>query len=233
MAKRTAAAHLVTRAEMARRLGVSKAAVTQACRPGGHLAPACEGTKVNALHEAARKWVARRAALTAELPPLSTPIAVDEPPAAEPERERPWMPGEFEPLPIGGQRQISDLDSLSEPLTTLTEQYGDAPAFERWIRCRRTLEEARKAEMLRARIEGRLIARTTVIRMVDHVDVAFRLLLADAPRTIATRLSAPDTAAATAMIRDVMSQALEAARDHMASALDADDEMAPLMEAAE
>lgn len=217
---------------MARRLGVSKAAVTKACRPGGHLAPACEGTKINALHEAARKWVARRAALAVELPPLSTPIAVDEA-EPEPERERPWMPGEFEPLPIGGQRQISDLDALSEPLTTLTEQYGDAPAFERWIRCRRTLEEARKAEMLRARIEGRLIARTTVVRMIDHVDVAFRLLLADAPRTIATRLSAADTAAATAMIRDVMSQALEAARDHMATALDADDEMAPLMEAAE
>lgn len=213
--------------------------MTQSCRPGGRLAPACEGTGINALHDAARKWVAQRAALAVELPPLSVAIPVDEaeapPDTAEPERERerPWMPGEFEPLPIGGQRQLSDLDALSEPLTTLTEQYGDAPAFERWVRCRKSLEEARKAEMLRARIEGRLIARTTVVRMIDHVDVAFRLLLADAPRTIATRLSAPDTAAATAMIRDVMSQALEAARDHMAAALDADDEMAPLMEAAE
>ena len=126
-----------------------------------------------------------------------------------------------------------DLDELGSLLSTITERFGELAAVQAHVRCRKLLEEARKAEMIRQRIEGRLIARTTVLRMVDHIDVAFRLLLSDAPRSIATRLSAPDMAAATAMIRDVMGQSLEAARDHMLAALEADDPMMPLAEAAE
>jgi hypothetical protein len=227
--------HVISRAEMAKRLGVSRAAVTRACREGGRLAPAVVGTGVNALADAARLWLAQRKAKTAALvgaaatlPPATTPIAVDEgeeppplPPAAELRAE------------LGTMRVSTDLDDLAEPLTRLTTIYGDAREFERWVKCRKVLAEAQKAEMLRERIEGRLIARTTVVAMVDAAATAFRLLLSDSPRTIATRLSCPDMAAATALIRDVMSQALEAARDQMAAALDADDPMVPLAEAAE
>jgi len=126
-----------------------------------------------------------------------------------------------------------DLNDLVEPLTTLTDRYGDATALERWVRARKMLEEARKAEMLRERIAGRLIARTTVSRMVDHIDVGFRLLLSDAPRTIAARLAPHDMTAATVLIRDVMTQVLTASRSQLAAALLADDPMAPLLEAAE
>jgi hypothetical protein len=87
--------------------------------------------------------------------------------------------------------------------------------------------------MLRERVAGRLIARTTVLRMIDHVDAAFRLLLTDAPRAIATRLGCADMPGAAALIRDVMGQQLDAAQSHMTAALDADDPMAPLAEAAE
>jgi hypothetical protein len=69
--------------------------------------------------------------------------------------------------------------------------------------------------------------------MLDHIDVAFRLLLSDAPRSIATHLAPQDMTAATSRIRDVMSQILVAAREHMAASLEADDTMAPLLEAAE
>jgi hypothetical protein len=230
-AKRLAGVHVISRAEMARRLGVTRAAVTRACRAGGRLAPAVAGTGINALHDAARLWIAQRKVVTAAaaaLPPLEAPIPVDGdeepapvPPRAELERE------------LGPARLSTDLDDLAEPLGRLTSIYGDARDFERWVKCRKILSEAQKAEMLRDRIDGRLIARTTVVRMVDHVDVAFRLLLADAPRTIATRLSCPDMAGATAMIRDIMSQALAAAREQMAAALEADDPMVPLAEAAE
>lgn len=216
-------AHLITRAEMARRLGVSRPAVTQACRTGGRLHEACEGTAVNVLHDAARRWLSQRQAATADLPPL--PMDDDEP-------ERPARPAKEleEELGPGG---LANLGDFAEPLTSLTERYGDARAFESWVKCRKALEEARKAEMLRERIEGRLIARTTVNRMLDHVDGAFRLMLSDAPRTIATRLAVRDTGAATALVRDVMSQILGAARDHMSASLAADDPMAPLAEAAE
>jgi hypothetical protein len=212
---------------MARRLGVSRSAVTRACRPGARLALAVSGTGVNVLHGQSRRWLAQRAAAQVEPLPLEGAIPVDDEETAESER---LPPAELERQL--GDRQFVNLEHLAEPLTTLTERYGDAPALAAWVKCRKMLEEARKAEMLRVRLQGRLIARTTVVRMIDHVDVAFRLLLSDAPRTIATRLATPDMPAATALIRDVMTQVLEAARDHIAASLAADDEMAPLVEAA-
>lgn len=224
--KRTAAprnaAHLISRAEMARKLGVSRAAVTQACREGGRLRDACEGNAVNVLHEAARRWLFEREGARLEL----QPIPVDDDPP-EPPRPAAQLQAEL------GARGLVDLADMAEPLTTLTERYGDAKAFESWVRTRKALEEARKAEMLRERIEGRLIARTTVVRMVDHVDAAFRMLLSDASRTIATRLAPHDVARVSAMVRDIMSQHLKACREHMDQSLAADDPMAPLVEAAE
>jgi hypothetical protein len=207
---------------MARQLGVSRPAVTQACRPKGRLHAACVGSGINALHESARRWMSQREAATKELPPIGMDddARKSDRPIADLEQEL-------------GPRQLTDLADFAEPLTTLTEKYGDARAFESWVKCRRTLEDARKAEMLRLRIEGRLVARTTVTRMLDHVDVAFRLLLSDAPRSIATHLAPQDMTAATVRIRDVMSQILVAGREHMATSLAADDTMAPLLEAAE
>lgn len=232
--KRRSPAHLITRAEMARRLELSRPSVTKACRAGGRLAPACKGLAVNVLHPAARRWLAERRAATraatVELPPPEAPIPVDEVDDSELDDERPSA-AELERELGAGQR--IDLDELAIILTDLTDRFGEAHAVLPWVRCRKTLEEARKAGMLRERVAGRLIARTTVVRMVDHVDTAFRLMLSDAPRTIATRLSAPDMPAAIAMIRDAMGQFLESARDHMIAALEADDPMMPLAEAAE
>jgi hypothetical protein len=222
-------AHVITRAEMARRLGVSRSAVTRACRPGARLAPACSGSGINVLHGESRRWLVQRAATRVEPLPLDGGISVDDG-EDNADTERPSSDELERQL---GPRQFTDLEELAEPLTTLTEAYGDAPALAAWVRCRKMLEEARKARMLRARIEGRLIARTTVVRMIDHVDVAFRLLLADAPRTIAARLLVSDVPGATATIREVMGRMLEEAQTHMGAALEADDPMAPLMEAAE
>jgi hypothetical protein len=216
------AAHLISRAEMARKLGVSRAAVTQACREGGRLHDACEGNAVNVLAEASRRWLFEREGARLELPP----IAVDDDP---PEPARPAAQLQAE-LGAGGLAELAD---MAEPLTSLTERYGDAKAFELWIRCRKALEEARKAEMLRERIEGRLIARTTVVRMLEHIDAAFRLLLSDAPRSIATRIAPHDSARVASLVRDCMQQHLRTCREHMDQSLANDDPMAPLVEAAE
>lgn len=224
--------HLITRAEMARRLGVTRAAVTRQCRPGGRLAPACEGVAVNVLHEAAKKWVAERDGRGRAPSDESEPIAVDDGPDPIDGDE----PPAGDSTGTGGVANdvlAAELDSLEQPLAELTERYGAAPAFNSWVKCRNTLATARKSERLLARLDGRLIARTTVQNMVSHIDTAFRLLLTDAPRTIAIKLGADDLPTATAMIRDVMSQALDACRDHMAASLEADDPMAPLVEAAE
>lgn len=272
MAVKRAAKHLITRADMARQLGVSRAAVTTACRKGERLAPACEGSSINVLHEAAQRWLLERAGtLEAEAatPRRATPRAA--PPAPAPRRPAPPPPSspapaarassrrrpppppdpiELEPIEVDadepedeqsvedleeqlGGRQRIDLRELAEPLTALTEKHGDAKEFEGWIRARKALEEARKAQMLRERLEGRLIARTTVNRMIDHVDTAFRLLLSDAPRSIATRIAPQDVASVAAQIREQMSQHLATAREQLDQSLASDDPMAALAEAAE
>lgn len=213
---------------MARRLGLSRASVTKACKPGGRLAAAVHGPGVNALHPVAKRWIADRKARVAPPPPPPVDpdaIAVDGPDA--PDDDEPDRPG-----PVAVPDFGPELSELAEPLTALTERYGSAPAMAAWVKCRKILEEARKAEMLRERVAGRLIARTTVVRMLDHADGAFRILLSDAPRTIATRLGCPDMVSATAIVRDIMSQHLEAAQAHMVASLESDDPMAPLMEAA-
>jgi hypothetical protein len=230
MAASRAGVHLVSRADMARRLGVARPTVTKACKPGGRLARACKGMQVNCLHPDAKRWIAQREAVRAAAEAeADAAIPVDGDDAPEGDDDDAPAPAQI----LMPWQAAVDLAELEQPLTELTERYGSAEAFANWVKSRKMLEEARKAEMLRERVAGRLIARTTVLRMVDNIDSAFRLLLSDAPRTIATRLGCADLTAASALIRDVLSQQLEAAQSHMIAALDADDPMAPLMEAAE
>jgi hypothetical protein len=328
--------HLISRAEMARRLGISRPAITKACREGGRLAPACKGNSINVLHEVAQRWLVDRAGVLdrvdgatptratreqlgappqqhvcehgdhpappgqrfcsrqcaeceltdfdaskvecagiclhaippAAIPPsraaagsrsgsgtaaaASIPVEIPEQ-RARAQRRRPAPapdPIELEPIEVDGDepeaarsiedleaelgpREWTDLGELAEPLTVLSERYGNAKDFEGWIRARKALEEARKAQMLRERIEGRLIARTTVVRAFDHVDTAFRLLLSDAPRAIATRIAPQDVATVAALVRDVMSQHLDACKGKIDLSLASDDPLAPLAEAAE
>lgn len=258
-------------------LRLSRPAITKACREGGRLAPACDGSSINMLHESAQRWLLERsgsldasdAATPRATPPPAAPAArstprrappepeLDEPPPppARAARRRPAPappPVELPPIAVDddepedgrgrsiedleaelGQKKWTNLAELAEPLTALTERYGDAREFESWIRGRKALEEARKAQMLRERLEGRLIARTTVVRMFDHLDTTFRLLLSDAPRAIATRIAPQDVATVAALVRDVMSQHLVACRSKLDVSLASDDPMAALAEAAE
>ena len=69
--------------------------------------------------------------------------------------------------------------------------------------------------------------------MIQKIDDAFRLMLTDAPRTIATQIAPTDMARCTQVVRDVLEQILSKGRDQMLMSLRADDPLAPLMEAAE
>lgn len=259
--------HLITRAEMARRLGISRPAITKACRDGGRLAPACKGPSINLLHEVAQRWLVERAGAIesdataeqlgaepepeldeapptpVEIPerrassrrrPAPAPDPVDLPPIEIEDGDEPEAARSIEDLEDElGPREWTGLGELAEPLTVLSERYGNAKEFEGWIRARKALEEARKAQMLRERLEGRLIARTTVARMFEHIDTAFRLLLSDASRAIATRIAPQDVAPTAALVRDVMSQHLDACKGKIDLSLASDDPLAPLAEAAE
>jgi hypothetical protein len=223
--------NLISRAEMARRLGVTRGAVTRQCDPGGPLAAACNGKWVDVSHPAAQRQLAKSAAAR------GMPLAEVEAPEA-PEAPEPEAPPDAEPIDVEALRSVSASGSASDLLGPELAELATGGKVEPallpgLLRCRKLYAEARHKEILQARVEGKVIARTTVINAFGHVDVAFRLLLTDAPRAIAMRLGAANMPAAAAMIRDVMEQQLEACRSHIAASIEADDPLAPLMEAAE
>jgi hypothetical protein len=195
------------------------------------LAPALIGKGINVLHDAAQAWLQRKAT---EASSTAAPIDVA---ATDPDVDTTEATDSASPLEaeaaLGPWRAQIDLESLVEPLSTLTEKYGDAKEFAAWTKCRKTLEEALKAQMLRERVAGRLIARTTVQRMIEKVDDAFRMILTNAPRTVATQVAPNDMARCTAVVRDALEQILSKGREQMLMSLRADDPSADLVEAAE
>jgi hypothetical protein len=265
---RRRATNLVTKTELARRLGVTKGCITQAVRPGGKIHAALVGKMVDVDHESVRRWFLSRDAAAAmnavvhkhhsdnvlltTAPHMAaaskTSRSPSEPPTAR-TNPKPSMPSEdrtdtpSEPPPdqsaseieaeLGPWREQVDLADLEEPLKTLTEKYGEARDFGNWVQQRKNLAAARKEEMQQARVAGRLIARTTVQNMISHIDVAFRLLLTDAPRKIATQVAPQDMPRTAALIRDTMGQMLDAAKAHLIQSLQNDDPLANLLEAAE
>lgn len=226
------ARELISKAEMARRLGYTPAAVSHSLREGGRLVPALVGNRINVRHEAAQLWLAESEALKAAKEAINAMKAMAIP--VEPEEVESVAPTAAEAeAALGPWRSQLDLDSLTEPLQTLTDLYGDAAEMQKWVMFRKHLSGAREAEKKLDRLAGRLISRTAVQRMLAHLDVCFRLLLTDAPRKIATRIAPDDMVTVSAVVRDAMEQILEAAKAQMMTALAADDPTMPLAEAAE
>jgi hypothetical protein len=133
---------------------------------------------------------------------------------------------------LGPLRERIALDSLEEPLATLTERYGDAKEMSAWVQARKNLAAARREELQLSRVQGRLIARTTVLRMMDHLDAALRVLVSDTPRKIATMLGHHDPRILST-VRDGLEHQISAAKAQMQQSLLADDPLAALQDAAE
>lgn len=207
---------LVSRAELSRRLRVSKQAVTKECKPGGRIHGACVGTAVDPSHPDVQRWMAIRSAATKDYAPPEPGKRLDEP---EPEES------------IDSPQELLEVLATErpEPLTATK----DPVMVERWVRTHKLTEEAIKAKRLRERVERNLIPKTTVDRIFGAVETGFRLLLSDTPRALAIRIAPERQVEITAMVRDLMSQHLTAARDRMVAILEADDPTEPLLEAAE
>lgn len=143
--------------------GVSREAVSKACRAGGALAAAVlQGGRVNAAHPAAVAWLARGAAGQAALvPPDDSTVA--------------------ELL------TAEDLVALSYEVAR--DRYG-IPLLD-WIAARRHVAAARRAELEINRQRGDLIPRELVkAHLFGAMDSTNRRLLLDLPKTMASKLYA-------------------------------------------
>jgi hypothetical protein len=123
-------ANLISRAEMARRGGVTPGAITQACAAGRPLEPACVGKQINVTHEAAQSWLARRAE--------HAPIDVDSVDAVDPDEE------ETPPAKRARTVRSPSAPPSSAPVGTVATETTDAP----WASVDlETLEEPLRTEL--------------------------------------------------------------------------------------
>src|SRR5690606_22190925 len=89
-----------------------------------------------------------------------------------------------------GDKQHIDLSAIGGmPFREVTEQYGTSEQFHGWVRARKEMAMAKRAEEQLARYKGMLIPLTLVDHIFGHIDRLHRMLLTDAAETLAGRLS--------------------------------------------
>jgi len=172
---------LVSKAELARMAGISRAAVSQACGKKGKLSAACVADRVDLSHPAVAKYMAGRGPVPEPEPKLS--------PASR-GRARPSdaMPPEPPPAPPDAEaiKAIEGYGHLT--LNELVDRFGTDRKFRDWLDATKKIEDIRKARLSNDVTEGTLIARALVeMHVFGAIEAGNRKLLQDFPQT-ATKL---------------------------------------------
>ena len=187
---------LVSRAELARIAGVSRATVTELCKQGS-LVDAVEGKHVDLDHPAARAYLERRGV----------------------------SPEDISSLANFGEGSSEDLAELASILSPLTERFGTEPAFKEWLDALKKIEEIREKRLKNEALEGELISRELVkTHVFGAIESSNRRLLSDTPKTIARRLYAAAKAdepveEAEKVVRELISSQLRPVKDTAARVL--------------
>lgn len=153
---------LSSKSDLAELAGVSRAAVTKACR--GKLAGAVSGTRVDLDHAAVRDWLASKG-------------------RAEPAERPTRANGSGRDVEV---TRIEDYYDLT--LRELVDRYGTVQAFSDWLDSVRKMELIRGTRLDNEEASGSLIRRDMVEKhLIGLIDGLCRRLLSDAAKTIAAR----------------------------------------------
>jgi hypothetical protein len=184
---------LESKAELARLAGVSKQAVTKACRK--KLAAACRADRIDLDHPAVRKFIsggsrqravsdrARTAATERRDPAPAVPT-----PQPKPVKKSPARPTASR-LKEGEIGSTADLDAYAALLKPLTDRFGTVRNFRDWLLALKDIEVVRQKRLSNEETEGRLISRDLVkTHVLGTFEAAFRRLLNDVPKTGARRI---------------------------------------------
>jgi len=186
---------LISRADLARRRSVSRAAVTLFLQGKG--AAACHGDRVDANHPLVRAWLARsdRSPTPAPKAPKSTPAAPT--PKARAARKAPPAPPEVRPVPLVEEAPAptAELDAYADLLRPLVERFGTDRRFRDWLQSLKDIEAIVEKRLANEERQGRLVSRDLVkTHVLGLIDAGNRRLIDDAPKTIARRLLAASKA---------------------------------------
>ena len=186
---------LLTRADVARLKGVSRAAITKQCNRGC-LAPACADDRVDIDHPAAKKYLGDKWPKPITARPKTT--------KAQPAPKRPATPTTGRPTPPKQSDPNSGGDLIPEPdgpddiesvkhltLEELVHRHGTVRPFADWLAALKKIEDIREKRLSNEETEGRLIERELVkTHVFGAIDGMSKRLLTDAPKTVARKLFA-------------------------------------------
>lgn len=236
----------VSKAELARLRGVSKPAITKACR--GPLAAACDRDRVDLDHPLVVAYLdakpkaggAKGAPKTDGAPTETAKPVVKAPsaptPATKSSHKRVVAPTVGNPVgaatialedePKRPRGTSEELASWAARLRPISRVFGTGRAFRDYLLALKELENIEKTRLDNGERAGRLISRGLVqTHMFAALDGMSRLLLTDSPKTIARRAYAMAKAGATAeegekMVKEIISSQIVHVRDKVLKALE-------------
>lgn len=170
----------ITKAAFARSAGVSRAAVTKACRPGGPLADALlRGGRVDGDHRATKAYLSAHGAAPARTRKTPGQRRTSIPPPSVPPAAR---------ARVAEPHQIRELLDLT--LRELTDRWGSVQGAVDWLTARQLVARIDLAEQRLRRERGSLISRAFVqTHVFATLDAYHRQLLHDGAQAIAARLN--------------------------------------------
>lgn len=221
---------LASKAEFARLAGVSRPAITKACK--GVLAAALVDDRIDLNHPAAKRYLIGDAA------PKKSPATPGKRTARAPtkkaaavksvprQRTKPSRPRKKLPKPTPPHRPSPKLnsdgscDELAEwTLEQIVEQFGSIRSYKDILEAHEKRERARKNRLDNEKTEGQLIERERVrTHVLGFIEASHKRILGDASKTIASRTMALVRSGANLQeverfVRETLGATLRPARD--------------------
>ena len=225
---------LVSRSELARLAGVSPAAVTKQCRPGGLLAAGCVKDRVDVDAPCVVAWLAskgRKPGPPTAVRPASKKRGKPEPaPRTKPGR-RPAKTAKAHAArrPRKARAEPTLLDDLSKydglTLRQIFDRHGTERALKDLLEARSKIAAIQERELEMQRMRGELIPRELVKQFVfGAFDAGFRRILTDAIKTLVRRIHAGGQAGeqiedGERLAGEILSSHIELAKQQAARAL--------------
>ena len=187
-------ADIITRKELAQRTGLAQRTVTEYTRPGGPLADAVSGTKIDAAHPSVRRLIAEQ--LGAQLD--------DTTPHTDPVSEIPQQ-----------YRHLADLT-----VSQIVRRFGSLAQYEYFLKAAKTLEEVEERRLKNSERRGEVIPREYVeTHLIGYIAGITQRLLNDAPKALTRRIIAAvkadtDPGEIEKMVLKMISKDLKDARDN-------------------
>lgn len=192
--------HLVTKGELAKRVGRTAAVITNITQ--GQLCHVVQHGRVDVTHPDLLAYAAKHWG-----------VGLDELLADDEVEQRPRLVE----APNVADVQTEQIDQMR--LSDIRERWGGLPNFKQWLDARHVLETIRAKELKNLEYEGKLIPRQLVqTHVIGVVDGTSRRLLQDGPKTIAQRVyalaqSGQPVEYAEKLVRDYLSSQLRPVRD--------------------